>query len=130
MKAVAQRAVADLVVVLKADIERARGEARRVGPARLAVVMGRRLAGVEPPLVDRRRDVGRRAGVVAVIRLVVARQVPPDLVVEVVGPDAVEAPAPFRRGAEHLGLVAVIAGIGVSGGTVEQDTSIVEAAMK
>jgi hypothetical protein len=110
----AERPVADLVVVLQADDEGARGQAGRVAAARALQVLGV-LAAEEPALPNGGRQVGDGAGEVAVVALVVAGQHAPHLVVEVVGPDAVEAPAALGLRAHHVGQVAVVLGDQVHG---------------
>ena len=63
VQAVADRAVADLVVVLEAHDELLHRDARRIGAAR-PVRVRRMLAGEQPALPQRRRELRRRALVV------------------------------------------------------------------
>ena len=93
IEAIAQRAIADLVVVLDAvDEARSRQVFRR--RAARAAEMRRDLAGVEPALPDRRSQILGAAAIILVIALALARERHPHLVVEIVGPDRVESQGP------------------------------------
>jgi hypothetical protein len=109
VQAIAERAVADLIVVLDADDRLAQGQARGVGATR-ALQMPRVLAGEEPAVPHDRRQLRRVAVVVLVVPVRVARDHAPDDVMEIVGPDAVEPPASARRVVDHRREVAVILG--------------------
>ena len=103
-----RRPVADLVVVLDADDALLAAHALRARPPCLARPLGG-AAVVEPATAERLGDLGRRrVGEVGVVALGVAREHVADLVVEVVGPDGVEAVAapPPRR--DEAGVVPVV----------------------
>ena len=105
----AERPVADLVVVLAAVHER---PARLVGDLRAAQLAGGRtlLALEEEALLDGRRDVFEAAGVVGVVGLALAGQVGAQRMVEVVGPDAVQPQSALLRRPDLLHQVAVVLG--------------------
>lgn len=107
VKAIPEGAIADLVVVLEADHEPAGLDARRVGAARAACVLGM-LPRVEPSLPDGRGDIGDGPGVVHVVAVAVACQRAPHFVVEVVGPHRVEPEATGLHGPHQVREVTVV----------------------
>ena len=100
--------VADLVVVLDADDALLGADRLGARPAWLARRFAR-AAVVEPPALERLRDVGRRrVGEVGVVALGVASEEVADQVVEVVGPDGVEAVAVGAREDERVQVAVVL----------------------
>src|SRR5690349_1230623 len=90
LKPLAQRPVADLIVILDA-----------VHKARQRQIVGRRaarppkmtggLANIKPALPQRRRQIRGAAAVILVVALALVGQRNPQLVMKIVGPDRVEA---------------------------------------
>src|SRR5438128_1439624 len=68
------------------------------------------LAAEEPAPIDRCYEILDRATVIAVVALAIARQQPAQLMMEIVGPEAVQAPAALVRGFHHVRQVAVVLG--------------------
>ncbi len=95
VQAIAVRAVADLVVILETEHALLEPDTGRVGPTWL-IVVPRLLARVVPPLPSRGHDVLRRAVEVGEVAIGIAGRGAAYVMVKVVGPDAVEAPATSR----------------------------------
>src|SRR5262249_22605894 len=110
----AEDPVADLVVVLQTDDEAARRQAGGIRAAGPLQVLGE-LPAEEPAVVDGRNQVGNGAPEIAVVALAVAGQQAPYLVVKVVGPDAIEAPAAVGHGPDDVSKVAMILGYQMDG---------------
>ncbi|VWC50302.1 hypothetical protein BLA6863_07811 [Burkholderia lata] len=100
----AERAVADLVVVLQECDERGRRQVRARFAARGAVVQRRRFALVREAFAERAREMAqRRVGVRAVVAVALAGQQHVRAVVEVVVPLRVET-----TGSEQAGRIALV----------------------
>ena len=109
METLAQRAVAYLIVVLQTNHESIRRDAGRIR-CREVRPDASRTARIEPALTDRRGHVVGSTGVVAIVAFRVAREQPPALVVKVVGPRGIDAPAAVTLGLQHPIEVAMILG--------------------
>ena len=105
----AERPVADPIVVLDEEYETPRIEPGRLGAAILPS-MDRVLPLIEPAAIERRDEVGDRPSKVAVDAVIVASQQASNLVMEIIRPDTVKAPAAIRLRLEHAGQIAVILG--------------------
>jgi hypothetical protein len=107
MEPIAQRTVADLIVVLYAHDGLAHRHGRGVGAARCAI-MGRLLADIEPAAGENVREFARRAREVPVIPVRVAGEHPAHHVVEIICPYAVEAPPALVGLLDRHGEVALV----------------------
>ena len=109
-----QGAVADPVVILKEENEPAGVEPGRIGPSVVAAV-DRVGAAEEPSTVDRQGKVIETASKVAKGTVGIAHQIPAQIVMEIVGPECIQSPAPLRLWSDHVGEVARVLGDQVNG---------------
>src|SRR6185312_13608739 len=108
-EAIPERAIADLIVVLQTEHELLGRDPFGGSPSWLAVVL-RVLAFVDPAASHDPRQLADRAGEILAAPRGIARQQPSSRVMEVVGPDAIEAEAVFRNGPDDLAFVPLVLG--------------------
>src|SRR5690606_40819581 len=100
-------AVPHLVVVLEAVREAGRGDPLRRSPAPLGC-LSRRQTLEEPSPPQRFHDIPDGAGVRGKVPLAVARYESADLMMKVVGPDAVQAISPLIRRKQQSALIPLV----------------------